>query len=76
GSDIRALGEMAAAGDVVAETQGSERSLAVVEDYLARLVQDWDGGDRALKVVWDNGNGAAGDVLAALVKRLPGQHTV
>jgi phosphomannomutase len=48
----------------------------VLADYLDRLVQDWDGGDRKLKVVWDNGNGAAGDVLQELVKRLPGEHTV
>ena len=76
GTQIRDLGIMAAAGDVAAEARGSERSLKVAEDYLARLVKDWDGGNRALKVVWDNGNGAAGDVLAELVKRLPGQHTV
>ena len=76
GTQIRDLGVMAAAGDVVAEATGSERSLDISEDYLNRLVKDWDGGDRALKVVWDNGNGSAGDVLMQLVKRLPGHHTV
>ncbi len=29
-----------------------------------------------LKVVWDNGNGAAGDVLEKLVASLPGEHLV
>ena len=29
-----------------------------------------------LKVVWDNGNGAAGEVLEKLVAGLPGEHTV
>ena len=29
-----------------------------------------------LKVVWDNGNGAAGDVLQKLVASLPGEHVV
>ena len=43
---------------------------------MARLLADWDGGDRTLKVVWDNGNGAAGDVLRKLVASLPGEHTV
>ena len=76
GTQIRDLGVMAAAGDVVAEATGSERQLDITEAYLARLAQDWDGGDRALKVVWDNGNGSAGDVLVELVKRLPGHHTV
>jgi phosphomannomutase len=45
-------------------------------DYLARLLADWDGGDRKLKVVWDNGNGAAGEILTRLVAALPGEHTV
>ena len=76
GTQIRDLGAMAAAGDVVAEATGGERSLDIAEAYLARLAQDWDGGDRQLKVVWDNGNGAAGDVLTQLVRRLPGQHIV
>ncbi|MEI7711737.1 MAG: phosphomannomutase/phosphoglucomutase [Rhodospirillales bacterium] len=76
GTQIRDLGIMAAAGDTVAEATGSERQLDVAQAYLARLAQDWDGGDRALKVVWDNGNGSAGDILVELVKRLPGHHTV
>src|SRR6185312_4318951 len=48
----------------------------IADDYVARLLSDWDGGDRMLKVVWDNGNGAAGDVLAKLVASLPGEHVV
>jgi phosphomannomutase len=76
GDQIRALGTMAAGGDVVAETAGSERRLDVTADYIARLLTDWDGGDRMLKVVWDNGNGAAGEVLQRLVAELPGEHVV
>jgi len=76
GEQIQQLGQMAATGDVVTEAQGSDQAVDVLADYLDRLVQDWDGGDRKLKVVWDNGNGAAGDVLQELVKRLPGEHTV
>jgi phosphomannomutase len=76
GTQIRELGEMAASGEVVAETAGSERSLDISDDYVARLLTDWDGGDRLLKVVWDNGNGAAGDVLTKLVASLPGEHIV
>lgn len=76
GADIQALGQMAAAGDVVEEAPGSDRAVDVADDYVARLVQDWDGGDRKLRVVWDNANGAAGGVLARLLKVLPGHHTV
>ncbi len=76
GAQIRELGEMAARGAVVPETAGSERAVDVSADYVARLVSDWDGGDRILKVVWDNGNGAAGEVLHLLVAALPGEHAV
>ncbi len=76
GADIQKLGQIAAAGDVVAEAAGSDRAVDVAHDYVARLVKDWDGGDRKLRVVWDNANGAAGEVLARLLKVLPGEHTV
>ena len=76
GARITDLGRMAGAGDVVPPAEGSARAVDVSAAYLARLVADWDGGDRALEVVWDNGNGAAGAVLERLVRLLPGRHTV
>jgi len=76
GQQIRQIGAMAAAGDVVAEATGSDREIDISEEYIARVARDWDGGDRTLNVVWDNGNGAAGAVLMRLVKLLPGTHTV
>ena len=75
GRQIAEIGRMAGDGDVV-EGAGSETTIDISADYIARLAQDWDGGRRALNVVWDNGNGAAGDVLMRLVKQLPGTHTV
>ncbi|MGH7041864.1 MAG: phosphoglucomutase/phosphomannomutase PgmG [Acetobacteraceae bacterium] len=87
GAQIAALGAQAAAGDVagdvaadaaadVTPAAGAARQIDVAAAYIARVLADWDGGDRALDVVWDNGNGAAGDVLARLVAGLPGTHTV
>lgn len=76
GRQILDIGRMAAEGDAVPEGQGSAEPVAIADEYIARLVRDWDGGDRALDVVWDNGNGAAGAVLERLVRRLPGRHTV
>jgi phosphomannomutase len=67
---------MARDGDVVAETKAPARGVDIAGEYVKRLLVDWDGGDRRLKVVWDNGNGSAGDVLAELVKDLPGEHIV
>jgi phosphomannomutase len=76
GEQIRALGGQAQAGDVVEETVAPERNIDVSAEYVARLLADWDGGDRVLKVVWDNGNGSAGEVLQRLVAGLPGEHIV
>ncbi|WP_297491794.1 phosphoglucomutase/phosphomannomutase PgmG [Acidocella sp.] len=73
GSQIQEIGARAAAGDVVAETTGSVVQKDVAEAYVARMVKDWDG-ERPLKIVWDNGNGAAGDILVKLVAALPGTH--
>ena len=61
---------------MVTAEPGSVRDVDVMADYVARLLSDWDGGDRLLNVVWDNGNGAAGEALERLVGSLPGRHTV
>ena len=76
GKQIQDLGAKAAAGDVVEACKGGERTVDVSTDYVRRLISDWDGGDRILNVVWDNGNGAAGEVLQRLVASLPGTHTI
>jgi phosphomannomutase len=76
GNDIQELGRLAAAGDVVEETTGHDEAVDLRDDYVARLVRDWDGGEQKLKIVWDNGNGAAGEVLQKLLKHIPGEHTV
>ena len=75
GKQIQELGTRAAAGQVVPETKGSVVQKNVQDAYVARMLKDWDG-ERKLNVVWDNGNGAAGDVLMKLVAKLPGKHTV
>ena len=75
GAKIQEIGALAAAGDVVSG-EGSARAVDVSREYIARLIADWDGGDRRLRVVWDNGNGAAGEMLERLVATLPGTHVV
>jgi phosphomannomutase len=62
---------MAAAADWE-QGQGSVRDQDVIDAYVDRLVQDFDGA--AYKVGWDAGNGAAGHILERLVKKLPGEH--
>jgi phosphomannomutase len=75
GAAIKELGTLAAAGDVVAEAAGTDETIDVREAYVARLLQDFDG-TRKLTVVWDPGNGSAGEITERLVKRLPGTHSV
>jgi phosphomannomutase len=62
---------MAAEGDWE-EGHGNVSNADVVEMYVDRLLQDFDGG--AFRVGWDAGNGAAGEILEKLVRRLPGEH--
>ena len=76
GEAIRSLGARVAAGVEAPVRPGAVEPLDVAAAYADRLAADWDGGARGLQVVWDNGNGAAGEALVRLVRRLPGRHTV
>ncbi|MBO1073140.1 phosphoglucomutase/phosphomannomutase PgmG [Roseomonas marmotae] len=76
GPQIQQIGQMAASGDVVAEASGSSTRVDVSDAYVARILQDYDGGDRALKVVWDPGNGSGAEITRRLADKLPGSHTV
>lgn len=79
GADIRRLGTMAAAGEAGGQWvsgEGAVRDEPMLARYVERVVQDWDGGDRALTVVWDAGNGAAGEAMTAVTEKLPGRHVL
>lgn len=71
GADIQKLGQMAAAGDWDTG-KGSVVDHDIMDLYVARLVEGFDGG--AYRIGWDAGNGAAGPVIEKLVKLLPGEH--
>ncbi len=71
GADIRDLDRLGQSADW--ETgAGAVSDYVIIDDYVARLVRDYDGG--AFRIGWDAGNGAAGDVIEKLVKLLPGEH--
>lgn len=74
GAQIQEIGTIAAAGDF-AVSNGTEETIDIQDAYVERLLQDYDG-VRDLNVVWDNGNGAAGEILRRLVAKLPGKHTL
>ena len=77
GDDIRRLGEIAARGDFV-DGVGSAVDQPVFEEYVDRLRAGFHDARarRPLTVVWDAGNGAAGEVMQALAGRLPGRHVL
>ncbi|MCC7283651.1 MAG: phosphomannomutase/phosphoglucomutase [Acetobacteraceae bacterium] len=75
GAAIKELGALAAAGDVVPVAAGSDEAVDLGDAYIDRMLEDFDAG-RALKVVWDPGNGAAGEITERLVRKLPGTHHV
>ena len=72
GADIQRLGTVAAAGKFP-RGAGAVREQYVLDDYIARLLKDYDG-TRDLHVAWDAGNGATGEALQKLVAKLPGKH--
>jgi phosphomannomutase len=71
GARIQEVGRMAAAGDWESGT-GENQDVDVMDGYVERLLQDFDG--QPFSIGWDAGNGAAGPVVEKLVRLLPGEH--
>jgi phosphomannomutase len=77
GPRIQDLGARTKAGHIVTRPmRGNVFEVDIKDGYAARLAYDWDGQGPGLTVVWDCGNGAAGEVLARLLPYLPGVHHV
>ena len=73
GEEIQELGRRAAAG-AWTEGEGSSEQVDILDAYVARLTQDFQG--RGYRIGWDPGNGAAGPAVEKLVQALPGEHFV
>jgi len=72
GERIQDLGRIAEEG-AYHHGNGKLIDQPVFEAYVDRLLADYKQG-KELNVVWDAGNGASGEALQALTKRLPGKH--
>jgi len=72
GDAILEIGRIAAAG-AYATGQGKIEDLDIRDAYVERLLKDY-AGPKPLKIVWDAGNGATGDILRRLTAKLPGEH--
>jgi phosphomannomutase len=76
GAMIQDLGKMVATGDMVS-AKGSREAVSVLADYVARLAKELEDVDiGGLQVGWDAGNGAAGEAMAQLAKRIRGHHVL
>ena len=74
GADIEAIGARVAAGDYMSG-EGQIVDVPILDKYVERLIKDFSG-HKKLRVAWDPGNGAAGEVIESLVARLPGRHFI
>jgi phosphomannomutase len=74
GEAIKKLAVMASESDFVSGT-GSVATFDVRDTYVTRILQDYQG-TVPLNVVWDCGNGAAGEIVQRLTAKLPGKHTL
>lgn len=88
GDDIKNLADLAAQGDFV-EKEGSFDKKDIQEEYVDRMLSDCvlaesdshllDEIDsiktkKDLRIAWDNGNGAAGDIMVRLSERIDAEH--
>lgn len=75
GADIQQLGVMAATGDWDGPADGvsvGSETLDIMDQYVERILQAVP--EKAFRMGWDAGNGAAGPIIDKLVAKLPGEH--
>jgi phosphomannomutase len=78
GEQIQTLGRMSKAGDFVSGN-GRSYEVQIFDRYIDRMLKDVDfpALEKAnLSIAWDAGNGASGDVISSVTKRLPGKHVL
>ncbi|HVO02619.1 MAG TPA: phosphomannomutase/phosphoglucomutase [Candidatus Cybelea sp.] len=74
GGMIREIGRLAREADL-ATGSGGEETADVREDYTRKLASALGDADiSGMKVAWDAGNGAAGEIMERLTARLKGTH--
>jgi len=74
GADLQELAFNAADG-LYPNKQGRVKTADIKTSYLGRLNRTYHG-KKPLSVVWDPGNGAAGEIVQELASTLPGCHCV
>lgn len=72
GDKIQHIGQIAQRGDFI-NGKGSSEEIDISEIYIDRLLQDLTL-SRDLRIAWDAGNGAAGELMQRLSAKMRGQH--
>ncbi|HWA46868.1 MAG TPA: phosphomannomutase/phosphoglucomutase [Dongiaceae bacterium] len=76
GAAIQQLATLAASNDVM-RGSGTQESRPVLTAYVDRLASELADVDLSgLAIGWDAGNGAAGEAMTLLTKKLPGKHVL
>lgn len=73
GDKIQEIGALSASGNLKQKSEGSLEILDIQDAYVDRLLKDLTV-TRDMRVAWDSGNGAAGEILRRLSAKLPGKH--
>lgn len=72
GETIQEIGRISASSPL-REGKGTITQKDIREDYVNRLMKDLEP-LRDLSIAWDAGNGAAGEIMQMLTKKIPGKH--
>tara|TARA_A100001011_G_C14298023_1_gene839394 strand:- start:4 stop:1419 length:1416 start_codon:yes stop_codon:yes gene_type:complete len=52
---------------------GSVKEFSLIDKYVKRLIKNFNQ-KKKINIIWDSGNGAAGDVMECLAKKINGKH--
>lgn len=76
GDDIQTLSKIAEKGDYI-NGKGSVESIDIkqkyIDDIISRTIKP---NGKKLKIAWDAGNGATGEIVELLTKKLAGEHVL
>jgi len=72
GAMIKELSDIAKSGEFE-QGDGDCREIDIIETYIARILKDMSF-SKNMKIAWDAGNGASGEILQKLAAKLPGEH--
>ena len=75
GDDIQKIGQLITTKNY-AKGEGRVEQCDIIDAYIDRMLQDIRPNGKPLNIVWDAGNGAAGEVMQRLCAKLPGEHTL